>query len=143
MSTPAAHRPCGPASRDCAAMAALARVGVTDLAVVSVAKGSNRRAGQEQLFFPGQDAALILTDDSPALRLIQRVRDQRIGLRLRSPAIARSQPALSAERFLAFDPSAAGRWCKAFGGLQGVRQASVEGLARYHGISRQLLGENL
>jgi len=36
--------------------------------------GPQGRAGAP--FFPGQEAALILADDSPALRLIQRVRDE-------------------------------------------------------------------
>ena len=59
-----------------AATAALARLGITELAVIGVAKGADRRVGQERLFFPGQEAPLILPEDSPALRLIQRVRDE-------------------------------------------------------------------
>ena len=43
---------------------------------VGVAKGADRRVGQERLFLAGQDAPLILAADSPALRLIQRVRDE-------------------------------------------------------------------
>ena len=59
-----------------AALEALDALGVQGLVVVGVAKGADRRAGQERLFFPGQEAPLILAPDSPALRLIQRIRDE-------------------------------------------------------------------
>jgi excinuclease ABC subunit C len=126
-----------------AAMAALTRVGVTDLAVVSVAKGSDRRAGQERLFFPGQDAALILADDSPALRLIQRVRDEahRFAITGHRQSRDRSRRESWLEEIPGLGPKRRRELLKAFGGLQGIRQASVEDLARVHGISRQLAAE--
>ena len=126
-----------------AAMAALARVGVTDLAVVSVAKGSDRRVGQERLFFPGQEAALILADDSPALRLIQRVRDEahRFAITGHRQSRDRSRRESWLEEIPGLGPKRRRELLKAFGGLQGIRQASVEDLARVHGISRQLAAE--
>jgi excinuclease ABC subunit C len=126
-----------------AAMAALARVGVTDLAVVSVAKGSDRRVGQERLFFPGQEAALILADDSSALRLIQRVRDEahRFAITGHRQSRDRSRRESWLEEIPGLGPKRRRELLKAFGGLQGIRQASVEDLARVHGISRPLATE--
>jgi excinuclease ABC subunit C len=126
-----------------AAMAALGRVGVTDLAVVGVAKGSDRRAGQERLFFPGQEAALILADDSPALRLIQRVRDEahRFAITGHRQSRDRSRRESWLEEIPGLGPKRRRELLTAFGGLQGIRQASVEDLARVHGISRQLAQE--
>jgi excinuclease ABC subunit C len=126
-----------------AAMAALARVGVTDLAVVGVAKGSDRRVGQERLFFPGQDAALILADDSPALRLIQRVRDEahRFAITGHRQSRDRSRRESWLEEIPGLGPKRRRELLTAFGGLQGIRQASVEDLSRVHGISRQLAQE--
>jgi excinuclease ABC subunit C len=126
-----------------AAMAALSRLGVTDLAVVSVAKGSDRRAGQERLFFPGQEAPLILGDESPALRLIQRVRDEahRFAITGHRQSRDRSRRESWLEEIPGLGPKRRRELLRAFGGLQGIRQASVEDLARVHGISRQLAEE--
>src|SRR5271163_1819142 len=49
---------------------------VTGITLIGVAKGVDRRAGQEQLFLLGQDTPIILAPDSRALHLIQRVRDE-------------------------------------------------------------------
>ena len=126
-----------------AAMAALSRLGVTDLAVVSVAKGADRRAGQERLFFPGHEAPLILGDESPALRLIQRVRDEahRFAITGHRQSRDRSRRESWLEEIPGLGPKRRRELLKAFGGLQGIRQASVEDLARVHGISRQLAEE--
>ena len=59
-----------------AALDALAQLGVQGVLVVGVAKGADRRAGQERLFLAGSDQPLILAADSPALHLIQRIRDE-------------------------------------------------------------------
>ena len=46
------------------------------LKLVGVAKGPDRRAGQERLFVHGQEAPIIPGPDSQALRVIQRIRDE-------------------------------------------------------------------
>ena len=126
-----------------AATTALARLGITDLAVVSVAKGADRRAGQERLFFPGQEAPLILPADSPALRLIQRVRDEahRFAITGHRQSRDRSRRESWLEEIPGLGPKRRRELLKAFGGLQGIRQASVADLARVHGIGRQLAEE--
>jgi excinuclease ABC subunit C len=123
-----------------AATAALSRLGIADLAVVAVAKGADRKAGQERLFFPGQEVPLILADDSPALRLIQRVRDEahRFAITGHRQSRDRSRRESWLEEIPGLGPKRRRELLKAFGGLQGIRQASVEDLARVHGISRQL-----
>ena len=54
----------------------LDELGVGGITLIGVAKGVDRRAGQEQLFLLGQDTPTILPPDSRALHLIQRVRDE-------------------------------------------------------------------
>jgi excinuclease ABC subunit C len=123
-----------------AATAALQRLGVSALAVVGVAKGADRKAGQERLFFPAQEAPLILADDSPALRLIQRVRDEahRFAITGHRQSRDRSRRESWLEEIPGLGPKRRRELLKAFGGLQGIRQASIEDLAKVHGISRQL-----
>ena len=124
-----------------AATAALARLGAAgSLAVVAVAKGADRRVGQERLFFPGQDTPLILPDDSPALRLIQRVRDEahRFAITGHRQSRDRSRRESWLEEIPGLGPKRRRELLKTFGGLQGIRKASVEDLAKVHGISRQL-----
>jgi excinuclease ABC subunit C len=126
-----------------AALEALRRVGVSDLVVVAVAKGADRRVGQERLFFAGRDAPLILPDESPALRLIQRVRDEahRFAITGHRKSRDRSRRESWLEEIPGLGPRRRRELLKAFGGLQGIRQASVEDLAKVHGISRQLAQE--
>jgi excinuclease ABC subunit C len=126
-----------------AATAALARLGVAGLAVIAIAKGADRKAGQERLFFPGRDAPLILSEESPALRLIQRVRDEshRFAITGHRQSRDRRRRESWLEEIPGLGPKRRRELLRAFGGLQGVRQASVEDLAKVHGISRQLAQE--
>jgi excinuclease ABC subunit C len=112
----------------------------SNLTVLGVAKGADRRVGQERLFFPGQDAPLILPADSPALRLIQRIRDEahRFAITGHRQSRDRARRESLLEEIPGLGPKRRRELLKAFGGLQGVRQASVEDLAKVHGISRQL-----
>jgi excinuclease ABC subunit C len=126
-----------------AAMEALTRLGIEDLAVVGVAKGADRRVGQERIFFPGQEVPLILAADSPALRVIQRIRDEAHRFAITGHRQSRDKTRRESwlEEIPGLGPKRRRELLKAFGGLQGVRQASVEDLAKVHGISRQLAAE--
>ena len=123
-----------------AALDALAKVGVAPAITVGVAKGADRRVGQERLFLAGQDAPLILAAGSPALRLIQRVRDEahRFAIAGHRKARDRTRRESFLEEIPGLGPARRRELLKAFGGLQGVRQASVEDLAKVQGISRAL-----
>lgn len=123
-----------------AALDALGAVGAGEVRVIGVAKGADRKAGQERLFFPGQEVPLILTSDSPALRLIQRIRDEahRFAITGHRQSRDRARRESLLEEIPGLGPKRRRELLKAFGGLQGVRQASVEDLSKVHGISRQL-----
>ena len=125
-----------------AARDAFATLGIDGPLTVGVAKGADRRVGQERLFLAGQDTPLILGPESPALRLIQRVRDEahRFAIAGHRKARARSRLESLLEEIPGLGPARRRELLKAFGGLQGVRQASVEDLAKVHGISRALAG---
>ena len=123
-----------------AARDALEGLGISDLPVFGVAKGADRRVGQERLFLAGQDAPLILAADSAALRLIQRVRDEahRFAITGHRQSRDRARRESPLEEIPGLGPRRRRELLKAFGGLQGVRQASVEDLAKVRGISRQI-----
>jgi excinuclease ABC subunit C len=123
-----------------AALEALESAGVAPAVTAGVAKGADRRPGQERLFLAGQEAPLILVAGSPALRLIQRVRDEAhrfaISGHRKARDLARRESFL--EEIPGLGPVRRRELLKAFGGLQGLKQASVEDLARVQGISRNL-----
>jgi excinuclease ABC subunit C len=123
-----------------AAHDALEELGITGLTMVGVAKGVDRRAGQERLFLAGQEPHLILGADSPALRLIQRVRDEahRFAITGHRKARARNRLESLLEEIPGLGPAKRREILKSFGGLQGVRQASVEDLSKVRGIGRPL-----
>jgi excinuclease UvrABC nuclease subunit len=59
-----------------AAVEVTAELGLTDLPLIGVAKGVERKPGLEQLIFPEQGKSLQLPKDHPALHLIQQIRDE-------------------------------------------------------------------
>ena len=123
-----------------AARDGLDAVGAAPSITLGVAKGADRRVGQERLFLAGRDTPLILPADSPALRLIQRVRDEahRFAIAGHRKARDRTRRESLLEEIPGLGPTRRRGLLKAFGGLQGVRQASVEDLAKVRGISRPL-----
>jgi excinuclease ABC subunit C len=123
-----------------AARAALAETGVEGLTVIGVAKGADRRVGQERLFLAGRDAPLILPPDSAAIRLVQRVRDEahRFAIAGHRKARARRRMESLLEEIPGLGPARRQALLRSFGGLQGVRQAAVEDLAKVRGIGRPL-----
>ncbi len=123
-----------------AAEQALAEVQVEGLPLVGIAKGPSRKPGREQLFLSGQAGPTILPADSPALHLIQQIRDEAhrfaiTGHRLRRGK-ARTVSAL--ERIPGVGDKRRQALLKNLGGLREVMRAGVEDLARVPGVSREL-----
>ena len=122
------------------AVAVLKEFEIEGVALAGVAKGVDRRPGQERLFRPGEDAPIVLPPDSPALHLIQRIRDEAhrfaiTGHRQRR-AKARTQSVL--ETVPGLGPRKRRELLRQFGGLQGITRAGVDDLAKVHGVGRKL-----
>ena len=118
----------------------LADLQVSGIVIVGVAKGTARRPGLEQLFPPRGAAPIVPPPDSPALHLIQRIRDEAhrfaiAGHRLRRN---RSRRTSVLERIPGIGTRRRRRLLSEFGGLQGVSRAGVEDLMQVRGISRDL-----
>jgi len=109
-------------------------------AVAGVAKGADRRAGQERIFLLGHKSASILPPDSKALHLIQRVRDEahRFAISGHRRSRARSRQTSMLEAVAGLGPARRRALLKQFGGLQGVLRAGIEDLTRAPGIGPAL-----
>lgn len=118
----------------------LAGLGVAIAAVAGVAKGVDRRAGQERIFLAGRKGASILPQDSKALHLIQRARDEahRFAIGGHRRKRARSRQTSMLEAIGGLGPARRRALLRHFGGLQGVLRAGIEDLARAPGIGPSL-----
>ena len=122
------------------AMAVLEKLGLDWLTVLAVAKGRSRRPGAERLFRPGGEAAMQLPPDSPALLLIQQVRDEahRFAITGHRQRRARARSRSPLEQIPGLGPKKRRELLRQFGGLQGVAGAGIDDLVKVHGIGRAL-----
>ena len=117
-----------------------------EIQLLGIAKGISRRAGQETLFLRCGDhfRELALATASPALHLLQQVRDEAhrfaiTGHRARRNK-ARSQSML--EQIPGLGPKRRRELLRYFGGRQEISKASEQEIAKVTGISRKM-AENI
>ena len=118
----------------------LAGLGFGSLRLVGVAKGADRRPGQERLFVFGEEAPRILDATSTALRLIQRIRDEahRFAITGHRQRRARRYSESVLETVPGLGPAKRRALIRHFGGLQGVLKAGIADLERVAGIGPTL-----
>lgn len=122
-----------------AAAKALEELQVTGLNVIGVAKGEGRKPGLETLHLATSHTSLALPSDSPALHLVQQIRDEAHRFAVAGHRRRRDRPGRSPlEAIPGLGPQRRRNLLTHFGGLQGVVRAGVEDLARVPGISQQL-----
>ena len=108
--------------------------------LIGIAKGPSRKAGLETLIIERGNKQLYLPHDSPALLLIQHIRDEShrfaiTGHRQRRKK-ARNQSPL--ENIEGVGQKRRQNLLRHFGGLQGITSAGVEDLAKVNGINKNL-----
>jgi excinuclease ABC subunit C len=121
-----------------AAREALVEVGLSDIALVGIAKGPERKPGLEELWIG--ERAVSLAPDNPGLHLIQRIRDEahRFAIAGHRARRSKQRTTSSLEGIAGVGAKRRKQLLTRFGGLKGVMGASVEDLTQVEGISRTL-----
>ena len=129
----------GGAGQVAQARAARGDLGVEGVTLVGVAKGPARRPGDEELLLP--DGRIVHPGvESPALQLIQQVRDEAHRFAITGHR-GRRQKARSTSRLEdipGIGPRRRAALLKHFGGLGGLKAAGVEEIARVEGVNAAL-----
>jgi excinuclease ABC subunit C len=115
-------------------------LGFEDVTLIGIAKGAERRPGQERLFVYGTDAPLLLEPHSPASRLIQRIRDEahRFAISGHRRRRARRYNESILETVPGLGPAKRRALLRHFGGLQGILRAGTADFEQVAGIGAAL-----
>lgn len=118
----------------------LATLGVTAPMTVGVAKGVTRRPGLEQLILDAESPPLLLPDHSPALHLIQQIRDEahRFAITGHRQQRDKKRKRSGLEDIPGLGPKRRQALVLHFGGKREVSKAGVDDLCKVDGISRKL-----
>lgn len=118
----------------------LASLNGSVVTVVGIAKGPTRKAGWEKLILATQTTETTLAADSPALHLLQHIRDEAHRFAISAHRKKRQKASLesSLESIEGVGPKRRQALLRRFGGLRELAKASVEEIAKVQGVSKQL-----
>jgi len=118
----------------------LAEQGLHDTRLIGIAKGPERKAGEEDIVFPDRGEVLNLPADHPGLHLLQQIRDEahRFAIQGHRARRAKARTTSSLQEIAGIGAKKRQALLAHFGGLKGVQAASVDDLTRVPGVSRAL-----
>lgn len=118
----------------------LNELAISGIILIGVAKGVTRKAGMETLFLNNSETILELEGHSPALHLIQQVRDEahRFALTGHRGRRSKARRTSTLEGIPGVGPKRRRELLNYFGGLQELSRASVDEIAKTPGISTTL-----
>ena len=126
------------------AVEVMQEVGLADILLVGIAKGEERRPGLEQMFFPDREMPIGLKKDHIGLHLLQQIRDEAHRFAITGHRARRGKARMhsSLEDINGVGAKRRKALLVRFGGLDGVKNASVDELSQVEGIS-QMLAEKI
>ncbi|MGM0451347.1 MAG: excinuclease ABC subunit UvrC [Pseudomonadota bacterium] len=115
-------------------------LGIQDVTLIGVAKGEARKAGMEELIEALTESRFRVPPDSPALHLIQHIRDEahRFAITGHRQRRDKKRSSSTLEGIPGVGPRRRKDLINYFGGLQELRKASVGEIAKVRGISEPL-----
>lgn len=118
----------------------LQELAVPDLVLLGVAKGVTRKPGLETLYLNDPSNEFSLPGHSPALHLIQQIRDEahRFAITGHRARRGKARRTSTLEDVAGVGPKRRRELLKYFGGLQELNRASVDEIAKAPGISKKL-----
>jgi excinuclease ABC subunit C len=122
------------------AQAVMQELQIDEMLLVGVSKGPERKPGMEVLHIPSQQRRFDLEPSSPALHLVQQIRDEahRFAITGHRQRRAKARAVSPLEAIPGVGPRRRQQLLKQLGGMQEVARAGVEDLSRVPGISRAL-----
>ena len=122
------------------AASVLEEQGLHQVPLIGIAKGPERKAGEEDIVFPDRDTVLNLPSDHPGLHLLQQIRDEahRFAIQGHRARRAKARTTSTLQEIAGIGATRRKALLQHFGGVKGVQAASVEDIARVPGISRAL-----
>ncbi|MEM9242723.1 MAG: excinuclease ABC subunit UvrC [Pseudomonadota bacterium] len=125
------------------AMNALEELQIDDIALLGIAKGKTRKVGFEQIFLAGKTRPLDFMPENIGIRLLLQARDEAHRFAIsghrhqrdnkRKHSVLELVPGVGEKRRQ--------KLLQFFAGIQGVKEASIEDLARVPGIDKKLAGK--
>lgn len=125
------------------ALDVLSRLGADSVSAIGIAKvraaGNRKVRGQERIHLPGHEDSILLDGASPALFLLERIRDEahRFAISYHRELRSRSMAESRLDSIPGVGPVLKQRLLAEFGSVERIRKAAVEAIAAVPGLSRR------
>ncbi len=118
----------------------MGELGITDIALVGVAKGPDRDAGREHFHIPGRERSMMLEPRDPVLYFVQRLRDEahRFAIGTHRAKRSKAMGVNPLDEIAGIGPTRKSGLMKHFGSAKAVSRASMEDLKDVPGISAEM-----
>ncbi|MEH6504343.1 MAG: excinuclease ABC subunit UvrC [Cycloclasticus sp.] len=119
---------------------ALSEINYSDVFVIGISKGTDRKVGMEKIYRATDGRVLIFPSDEPALLVVQQIRDEahRFAISGHRQQRGKVKKKSALEKIQGLGPKRRQLLLKQFGGLREIQAAGVDDLCSVDGINKSL-----